>query len=66
MYNIFEATKKIIEKLNNPTKNYWETDTIEWNREAQAPNGETFNEEEMYEALKQADKNRLLKFERML
>ena len=66
MYNIFESTKKIVEKLNNPNKNYWEDNDICWDRNAKAPDGNTYNEEELFEALKQSDKNRLLKFEKML
>lgn len=66
MYNIFEAAKRIVEKLNNPTKNYWETDTIQWNREAKAPDNSVYDEEELYESIKRSDRNRLLKFERQL
>jgi len=65
MYNIFESAKKIVQKLNNPNKNYWDKDTIEWDKSVKGPDGNTYNEEELYKALKQADKNRLLKFESM-
>ena len=65
MYNIFESAKKIVQKLNNPNKNYWDTNIIEWDKSVKGPDGNTYNEEELYEALKQADKNRLLKFESM-
>ena len=62
MINIFEKLNKITESINNPNKNYWEENNIEWNREAKAPNGDTFNEEAMYEAIKESDRKRLLKF----
>jgi hypothetical protein len=62
MINIFEMSKRIIEKLNNPTKNYWEKDTIEWNREALAPDGSTYNEQELFEAIRESDKQRLLRY----
>lgn len=65
MYNIFESAKKIVQKLNNPNKNYWDTNIIEWDKSVKGPDGNTYNEEELYGALKQADKNRLLKFESM-
>ena len=62
MINIFETSKRIIEKLNNPTKNYWEKNTIEWNREALAPDGSTYNEQELFEAIRESDRQRLLRY----
>jgi len=62
MINIFEKLNNITKSLNNPTKNYWEQNTVQWNREAKAPNGETYNEQQMYESIRQSDIKRLLKF----
>ena len=55
-------SKKLIEKLNNPTKEYWEKDTIQWNKEAVAPDGSTYNEQELFEAIRESDRKRLLYF----
>ena len=62
MINIFEKLNNITKSLNNPTKNYWEQNIVQWNREAKAPNGETYNEQQMYESIRQSDIKRLLKF----
>lgn len=62
MINIFEKLQNITKSLNNNNRNYWETDKIEWNREAKMPNGETFNEKQMYESIRESDIKRLLKF----
>ena len=55
-------TKQQVETI---ISNIFSMNTIEWNKSVKGPDGNTYNEEELYEALKQADKNRLLKFESM-
>ena len=62
MINLFEKLNSISNNLNNPNKNYWEDNSITWDKEAKAPNGETFNEQSMYESIRQSDIKRLLKF----
>ena len=63
MINIFEKLNKITKSLNNPNTNYWENNDISWDKRAKAPNGETFNEQAMYESIRESDIKRLLKFE---
>lgn len=62
MINIFEKLNNITKNLNNPNKNYWEDNIVTWDKTAKAPNGEIYNEEQMYESIRQSDINRLLKF----
>lgn len=62
MINIFEKLNDITKNLKNPNKNYWEDNVVTWDKAAKAPNGETYNEEQMYESIHQSDIKRLLKF----
>lgn len=62
MINIFELSKKLIDKLNNPTKEYWENDNIDWNSEAIGPGNTTYDERELFESIKESDRQRLLRF----
>ena len=62
MINIFEKLNNITKNLNNPNKNYWEDNIVTWDKTAKTPNGETYNEEKMYESIRQSDIKRLLKF----
>lgn len=63
MYNIFEESKKLIEKLSKKEKNYWESsDGIEWNKNAIAPDNSEYDEEELYNLIQESDKQRLLRF----
>ena len=62
MINIFEKLHTLTESLNKPDKNYWENNEVTWDKQAKAPNGETFNEQSMYESIRQSDIKRLLKF----
>ncbi|MBQ3415884.1 MAG: hypothetical protein IJH39_11250 [Clostridia bacterium] len=62
MINIFEKLHTLTESLNKPNKNYWENNDVAWDKQAKAPNGETFNEQAMYESIRQSDIKRLLKF----
>ena len=39
-----------------------EQDKVEWDKSAKAPNGGTYNEQQMYESIRQSDIKRLLKF----
>lgn len=63
MINIFEKLNNITKNLNNPNKNYWEDNIVTWDKTAKAPTGEIYNEEQMYESIRQSDIKRLLKFE---
>lgn len=63
MINLFSKLNNLTKNLNNPNKNYWEQNSISWNKEASAPGGETFNEETMYESIRESDIKRLLKFQ---
>lgn len=62
MINIFKKLHTLTESLNKPNKNYWENNDITWDKQAKAPNGETFNEQAMYESIRESDIKRLLKF----
>ena len=62
MINIFEKLNNITKNLNNPNKNYWEDNIVTWDKTAKAPIGEIYNEEQMYESIRQSDIKRLLKF----
>ena len=64
MYNIFEQSKKLIEKLSNrDKKEYWEVDEgLEWNKNAIAPDNSEYDEEELFKLIKESDRQRLLKF----
>lgn len=64
MYNIFEQSKKLIEKLSNrDKKEYWEIDEgLEWNKNAIAPDNSEYDEEELFKLIKESDRQRLLKF----
>lgn len=63
MIDLFEMSKRLIEKLNNPKKEYWEDKEVTWNREALGPNGELYDEKEIYEAIVESDRKRLLKYQ---
>ena len=63
MIDLFEMSRKLIEKLNNPTKEYWEKDDVTWNREAIGPDGDQYDEQAIYEAIVESDKQRLLKYQ---
>ena len=62
MVNIFEKLQNLTKTINNPNKNYWESEPIDWDKTAKSPDGNTFNEREMYESIRQSDIKRLLKF----
>lgn len=63
MIDIFEMSRKLLEKLNNPQKEYWEDNIVSWNRDAIAPDGNTYDEQAIYESIVESDKQRLLKFQ---
>lgn len=63
MIDIFEMSRKLLEKLNNPQKEYWEDNIVSWNRDAIAPDGNTYDEQTIYESIVESDKQRLLKFQ---
>jgi hypothetical protein len=69
MYNIFENSKKLINKLNEnlggTSKEYWEEKgtEVQWNRNVLLPNGEYFDEYEEYLSIQESDINRLRRFQ---
>ena len=58
MINIFEKLHTLTESLNNPNKNYWDNNEVVWDKAAKAPNGDTFNEQQMYESIRESDMDR--------
>lgn len=65
MTNLFDLLKKheqiVTEGFEN--KPYWETQNdIEFNRNIIGPDGNYYDEAEIYEQLKKSDKMRLIKF----
>lgn len=62
MINIFKQSEKIIKTLSNPNRNYWESNDISWNREAIGPDGNYYSEEELFEQIRESDRQRLLFF----
>jgi hypothetical protein len=64
MKNLFETLKSYESDLTkgNENKNYWEDKTIQFNKNVIGPDGNYYNEEELYESIKAADKSRLIKF----
>lgn len=65
MTNLFDLLKKheqtITEGFEN--KHYWETQNdVEFNRNIIGPDGNYYDEAEIYEQMKQSDKMRLIKF----
>ena len=63
MIDIFEMSRKLLEKLNNPQKEYWEDNIVSWNRDAIAPDGNMYDEQAIYESIVESDRQRLLKFQ---
>lgn len=64
MVNLFEMLKKQENSLTSgfENKKYWEDKTVQFNRNVLGPDGEYYNEEEIYESIKQSDKARLIHF----
>lgn len=65
MTNLFDLLKKheqsVAEGFEN--KRYWETqNSIEFNKNVIGPDGNYYDEQEIYEQMKLADKMRLIKF----
>lgn len=63
MIDIFETSKRLLERLSKNQKNYWETEQIKWERDALAPDGSHYDEELMMESIREGDRQRLLKFQ---
>ena len=74
MINIFEKSAKLIDKLYNPNKNYWETGTgIGWNHNVQipesakvvgdSPDADFYDEQELFMNTRASDIKRLLKYQ---
>lgn len=63
-FNLFEMLKKHEKSLTNgvENKNYWEDKSIQFNKNVIGPDGEYYNEEEIYESIKASDRARLIKF----
>jgi hypothetical protein len=63
MFNIFKNSKRIIEKLNKEGKEYWENaDDYKWETGLVMPDGTIYDEKELFEAILESDRQRLLKF----
>jgi len=60
--NIFEKSKKLLESINNPNKHYWEENPVTWDSNVIGPDGQTYDEESLFEAIKESDRQRLIKF----
>lgn len=52
--------KTLTEGFEN--KKYWEDKSIQFDRNVIGPDGNYYNEEEIYESIKASDKARLIKF----
>lgn len=63
MIDIFETSKRLLERLSKQQKDYWETEQVKWEREALAPDGSHYDEELMMESIREGDRQRLLKFQ---
>ena len=66
MINLFEALKKHEKTLTDgfENKRWWETqDNNTFERNIIGPDGSYYDEEQLYESIKESDKKRLLKFE---
>lgn len=64
MVNLFEMLKSQERSLTTgfENKKYWEDKTVQFNKNVLGPDGEYYDEEEIYESIKQADRARLIKF----
>jgi hypothetical protein len=64
MINLFEMLKKQEKTLTEgfENKKYWEDKSIQFDRNVIGPDGNYYNEEEIYESIKASDKARLIKF----
>lgn len=60
--NIFEKSKKLIENINNPNKNYWESNPVTWDNNVLGPDGQQYDESALCEVIKESDRQRLIKF----
>ena len=65
MINLFGILKKNEKKLTEgfENKKWWETqDNNAFERNAIGPDGNDYDEEQLYESIKESDKKRLIKF----
>lgn len=64
MVNLFEMLKKHERTLTEgfENKKYWEDKTVQFNKNVLGPDGNYYDEEEIYESIKASDKARLIKF----
>lgn len=65
MINLFELLKKHETRLSEgfENKRYWETrDNNLFERNVIGPDGNYYNQEQIYEAIKESDRRRLLRF----
>jgi hypothetical protein len=64
MVNLFEMLKSQERSLTSgfENKKYWEDKTNNFNKNVLGPDGEYYDEEEIYESIKQSDRARLIKF----
>jgi hypothetical protein len=65
MINLFQLLKKHEKSLTEgfENKKYWETkDNNQFERNAIGPDGNYYDQEQLYESIKESDRKRLLKF----
>lgn len=63
MIDIFKNSKRIIERLNKDKKEYWENaNDYKWETGLVLPDGTIYDEKELFEAILESDRQRLLKF----
>lgn len=60
--NLFEKLQNLTKSLDNPNKNYWEQSPMTWDNNVLGPDGQQYDEESLYEAIKESNKKRLIKF----
>lgn len=64
MINLFEMLKKHEKTLTEgfENKRWWETQDNSFEKNVIGPDGNYYDEEQLYESIKESDKKRLLKF----
>ena len=64
MFNLFEVLKKHEKTLTKgfENKKYWEDTSVEFNKNVIGPDGNYYDEEQLYESIKESDRKRLQRF----
>lgn len=67
MSNLFDLLNKHENTLtsNASTKEWWETNTVQFDRNTLSPGNVYVNEKDVYEQIKKSDRNRLLKYSKL-